>query len=64
MDQGAKITHRYFSEWEYIQKHSEKELIFEDGRIVDFWEFFTVRTGPQWNYGYSVFDEDEDEVRK
>lgn len=55
MEQGVKITHRFFSPDEWVTMHNGY-ILSETGRIIDnelFWEY---RTGRNWQTGYSIFN--------
>ena len=54
MQNGKKVTHRYFSddEWMTIE---DGVIVLEDGvrcRQADFW---SLRTSEAWNDGYELF---------
>jgi len=54
MQKGNKVTHRYFSqnEWMVIQNG---KIVLEDGVKCDPHEFWRWRGGESWNDGYELF---------
>tara|TARA_R110000772_G_scaffold170547_1_gene282495 strand:+ start:79 stop:300 length:222 start_codon:yes stop_codon:yes gene_type:complete len=44
---GLKISHRYFSDNEFVQGKNGK-LIDENGYILDWFEFWQIRSTPQF----------------
>ena len=56
MKLGKKLTHRYFSddEWVTIDKHGQ--ILLEDGVTCSQYEFWNHRKQDWWNDGWSLFD--------
>ena len=50
---GAKVTHRLFSENEWMIRKGNI-LEFEDGCQLFINEFYHIRKGPNWETGYSI----------
>jgi len=55
MQKGEKVTHRYFSkyEWAKLEGHS---IITEDGVRITEKEFWSIRTNPAWEEDWSIFN--------
>lgn len=54
---GKKITHRYFSDDEWITFKSEEEkLELEDGAKCSLHEFFMYRRGDEWETDWSIWE--------
>lgn len=56
MYMGNKVTHTYFGPEEWM-KIENGQIIFEDGVKCSEMEFFHFRNTPDWEYGYSIFEE-------
>lgn len=57
LDEGHKLTHRYFTEEEWMVKsvyplHYE----FEDGVVCPVEEFWRLRSDIGWETGWSIWD--------
>lgn len=55
LDNGVKISHRFFHEYEFIMKDSKGNLRDEDGmRLIEtlFWE---VRNNKYWQEGWKIY---------
>ena len=61
MIEGAKVTHRYFSddEWMTIQ---DGRILLEDGVRCSIQEFFSTRNTSDWDEDYTIVTEREFEV--
>lgn len=55
MNEGKKITHRYFSSDEWMTIKNGK-IEFEDGCRCSFADFFHYRKGESWENGYTLFN--------
>lgn len=56
MRQGKKITHTYFLSDEWITIKNGK-ILFEDGVMSNFEEFWNLRNQDFWNDGYELYNE-------
>lgn len=54
MKQGHKITHRWFSDNEWMTMKGTM-IILEDGVQVSVDEFFNYRTDSSWEQDYSLY---------
>lgn len=54
LDLGNKITHRFFTDEEYLVK-IEGSILTEEGYIVtrEFWE---LRTGEEWQIDWELYE--------
>ena len=55
MQDGKKVTHRYFSSNEWMSMH-DWLIVLEDGVMCTPYEFWRWRTDPVWNNGYDLFN--------
>ena len=55
MQDGEKVTHRYFSSNEWMSMH-DGLIVLEDGAMCAPYEFWRWRTDPVWNNGYDLFN--------
>lgn len=55
MQDGKKVTHRYFSSNEWMSMH-DGLIVLEDGAMCTPYEFWRWRTDPVWNNGYDLFN--------
>ena len=55
MQDGIKVTHRYFSSNEWMSMH-DGLIVLEDGAMCTPYEFWRWRTDPVWNNGYDLFN--------
>lgn len=55
MQNGEKVTHRYFAkdEWATMEGHS---IITEDGVRITENEFWLIRKDPAWSNEWSIFN--------
>jgi hypothetical protein len=56
MGEGRKITHRYFSDNEYVYLDG-KYYITEDGCKHDPDVFWSLRSSESWDDGYSIVED-------
>lgn len=56
MREGKKVTHRWFSHNEWMTIKAGNVLLLEDGCTCFIDEFFSYRTDPSWEDGYSLFE--------
>lgn len=54
LNQGHKITHKYFADNEWIRKKSEYELINQEGIVMSQAEFLLERTAEYFNTGWEI----------
>jgi hypothetical protein len=54
MQEGKRITHRYFSADEWMTMNNKGYILLEDGVQCSLSEFFRWRTDETWNDGYSL----------
>jgi len=54
MSEGKKVTHRFFSNDEWMTVQGGKVLL-EDGVTCDAFDFWRDRQGDAWADGYSLF---------
>lgn len=54
MNEGEKITHRLFSDDEWMTI-DDGALLFDDGLKLNPNHFWQCRTGRTWETGYSIF---------
>ncbi len=59
INQGNKITHRFFSPGEFICK---SDGLYNDERGIQFeqQDFWDARTGPEWQDGWMIFYDDQE----
>lgn len=55
MKQGKKVTHRYFSNDEWMTIENGKFLL-EDGVRISFEEFWLYRYQDSWKDGYEIYE--------
>ena len=55
LEDGLKITHRYFSNDEYIKKEDNDFYKDEQNCYLPINEFWNMRQGKNWDDGYSIF---------
>ncbi len=55
MDNGSRVTHRFFSEKEWMEIKDNK-IHLEDGVICGIAEFFNSRGDKSWEDGYSIIN--------
>lgn len=55
MESGVKVTHRHFSDNEWMTIVDCK-ILLEDGVKCSQSEFWRWRTDASWNDGYSIFN--------
>jgi len=51
--QGKKLSHRYFSQGEWVKLYSSTQYIFEDGCISRIDLFWSIRNGNSWDRDWS-----------
>jgi len=56
MREGKKVTHRYFSNDEWVALTATGLYLFEDGAICTSLLFWQDRQGEYWETGWSVFE--------
>lgn len=56
MKKGKKVTHRHFSENEWITMEGF-QIVTEEGYKHDATEFWQYRTDESWNNGWSIYQE-------
>lgn len=56
MQEGKKVTHRYFSTNEWVTM-KDGMIVIEDGVYCPPEVFWQWRTDPVWNDGYELFNE-------
>jgi len=56
MKQGERITHRYFSDDEFIYMDDPLEIKDESGYAFPAWLFWSHRNTEQWNDGFDLFN--------
>jgi hypothetical protein len=54
MREGKKVTHRYFSQDEWMTMEGG-QILLEDGVRCSQNQFWADRTSPEWEDGYSLF---------
>lgn len=59
MKNGAKVTHRYFSEDEYIKFSEDGRIETEEGYLCAPSLFWIDRRGEAWQDGWSIYGESE-----
>lgn len=53
--EGKKVSHRFFSSNEFIQRGEDAIIRLEDGvRLTA--EFWAYRTGPNWETGWYIIE--------
>lgn len=55
MQKGSRLVHRYFSSNEWMEIRDNK-IHFEDGVICSMSEFFSQRSGKEWENGYAIIN--------
>lgn len=55
MKKGVKMTHKYFSDDEWIYIGNDGRYVLEDGVECDYDEFWHCRQDEQWNNDWSIF---------
>lgn len=55
MKRGKTITHRSFTNEEFMKMIDDQTLVFEDGVECDLDEFFGIRADEQWEERYSIY---------
>ena len=55
MQQGYRITHKWFTSDEWITMDDKGHIVFEDGHKCSLNVFFMSRTDDTWNDGYSIY---------
>lgn len=55
---GKPIRHKYFSKGEFI-RYRGKDLIDEEEQILPQNEFWAIRSGGYWEYGWEEYNEDK-----
>ena len=58
LDDGARVTHRYFSNEEWMERKWSRDLVFEDGVVCSEKDFFRIRSDGSWDSGWKVKDTD------
>lgn len=58
MKKGGKVTHRYFSDGEWMAAQGLHRIVFEDGVSMEAWNFWEGR-GPEYLTDWSEFKEDK-----
>ena len=58
MRKGKEVTHKSFSDNEWMSMDNNDDIITEDGCIRSSHEFWRWRDGEEWDDGYSLFDDD------
>lgn len=53
---GKPIRHNSFSKGEFVQ-YKGKELVDEEGIILPQQEFWAIRSGGSWEYGWEEYKE-------
>ena len=61
MREGNKVTHTNFATGEWVTIKSSK-IVFEDGMSMTQKEFWSDRTDPSWDDGYSLHEEPKSSV--
>lgn len=56
MKKGVKITHHYFSSYEWMTIEGNR-IRTEDDCLHNMNEFWSYRTDSSWNDGYSLFNQ-------
>lgn len=51
---GYKISHKYFIYCEFVQLNSDKEMVDENGTILDKWDFWKSKNTDQFKDGWFV----------
>lgn len=54
MKPGTKVTHRYFSDGEFIYRDENGKLRDEEGCFLIENEFWISRSGAPWEDGWSI----------
>ncbi len=57
MKTGEKLTHRYFSEGEWVSMKGNFTMIFEDGCKIDSDTFWNDRKGEGFNNDWELFEQ-------
>lgn len=57
LEQGKKITHRFFDPGEFVYFHDGK-VHFEDDNSIDLETFWKDREGDHWNVDWEVLPDD------
>lgn len=56
MKKGHKVTHRNFADDEWVKSTKSGTLYeFEDGVMTDMHTFWSVRSNPSWEEGWTIF---------
>ena len=58
---GNKVTHRFFSEDEYLTLNERGQEVTEEGYVLDA-HFWMMRLAPKWQTDWSLFSEVKKEV--
>jgi hypothetical protein len=62
MKEGKRVTHFFFSDNEWMTMDGDK-IVTEEGYRHDANEFWSYRTGSQWDSGYSILKTEQEEVK-
>lgn len=54
MQEGKKVTHTYFTDEEWMSMKDGK-ILTEEGYLHPFLEYWSYRTAPGWEDGYSLY---------
>ena len=55
MQDGTKMTHRFFECNEWVIMEGEGTLIFEDGNVASAVEFWMSRQEPSWKESWKIW---------
>lgn len=59
MRESKRLTHRYFSDGEWVTQYSNGKLITEDGVKHNAAEFWSLRTAEGWQTDWEIFKDPE-----
>lgn len=64
INEGKKVSHRFFDKHEYIEGIGDNNIRTEDGFTLTFDEFMSYRPQEEWNEGWKIFQETDKVTEK